>query len=190
MKRIKNATGTDKIWVGQTIEAGSYHTLETFEEPRWASNSILLTAIANGEAIVATASDDILDVSEAINFLKDITRIFAIDYSETKYKTISGGSEDLTGGVVIPNGQKIGLINVRVNGGLSTGIRVMVVFDYNGLSEKIFCSSSGDVNAKFDPTSLTNQVIGDGIKKLMIVLINDDLTMSPIIGGAFTATKV
>jgi len=72
MKKIKNATTTSKTWCGQTIEPNEYYTIQEIEYGAWASNSALLTAIANGEAVINDGTSDINDVNRAINFLKDI----------------------------------------------------------------------------------------------------------------------
>jgi len=74
-KYIKNDTGSNQTWVGQLITPSSYYLIQGVEEISWITNSVLLTAIGAGEAVVATAngSGDITDVNLAINYLKDIS---------------------------------------------------------------------------------------------------------------------
>lgn len=70
MKRIKNADNVIHTWCGQEIQPNEYYTIQATEESGWASDSILLTAIADSEAIVNDGTEDILDISVAIDFLK------------------------------------------------------------------------------------------------------------------------
>lgn len=72
MKRIKNTTNADKLWLGQVVESGQYFTIESQEEIKWANDSILLADIGNGSAVVNNGTSDITDINNAINFLKDI----------------------------------------------------------------------------------------------------------------------
>lgn len=72
---IKNTTGGDKTWVGQLISAGAYYQIQDVERVQWANNSLLLTDIGSGDAVVArddSGSNDISDVNQAINHLKEI----------------------------------------------------------------------------------------------------------------------
>lgn len=54
------------------IAAGAYYTVETFELPRWQSDSTVLSDIGSGILLVNDGSIDITDVNSAINHLKDI----------------------------------------------------------------------------------------------------------------------
>lgn len=74
-KWIKNTTVGDKTWVGQLVSAGTYYQIQSQEEALWANNSVLLTDIASGDALVAkddSGNNNITDVTSAINYLKDI----------------------------------------------------------------------------------------------------------------------
>ena len=73
IKRIKNADTVEHTWVGQTIEAGAYHTIDPLVELTWMNNSGLLTAIATGLAVVNNGTVDITEVSSAINYLKNFS---------------------------------------------------------------------------------------------------------------------
>jgi len=73
-KFVKNTTGGDKIWCGQTVSAAAYYQIEPLEEIKWANDSALLIDIASGDAVIAKTDDgttDFADVSSAINHLKD-----------------------------------------------------------------------------------------------------------------------
>ena len=74
-KWIKNASGGDKTWVGQLVPDTEYYEIQSVEEKQWANNSVLLTDIGSGDAIVAkddSGTLDITDVNDAINYLKDL----------------------------------------------------------------------------------------------------------------------
>lgn len=72
MKRIKNADTVEHVWLGQVIESNEYFTIEITEETKWANDSELLTAIANGLAIVNNGISDIVGISNQINYLKEL----------------------------------------------------------------------------------------------------------------------
>ena len=69
-KWIKNNTAGTKTYAGKDITAGAYREVDS---DLWSKDSLLLTDIGNGDAIVAkddTGTTDISDISEAIDFLK------------------------------------------------------------------------------------------------------------------------
>ena len=73
-KWVKNTDTASRTWVGQTVLASEYYELQTHEIAAWANNSLLLTDIGSGIAVVAednSGTSDIADVNTAINFLKD-----------------------------------------------------------------------------------------------------------------------
>jgi len=73
-KWIKNTTVGSKTWLGQQVAASTYYNIQTSEESNWANDSTLLTDIGSGDALVAkddSGNNDITDVSDAINYLKD-----------------------------------------------------------------------------------------------------------------------
>lgn len=76
---IKNADSVPHTWVGQTINPGVYYTVQPFELIRWQNNSVLLTAIGDGLAVVNNGSSDILDVNTAVNYLKNLSVPYAAD---------------------------------------------------------------------------------------------------------------
>lgn len=189
MKRVKNNTGSSQTWVGQMISAGVYYTLEAFEEPRWAKNVTFLAAVMAGEAIVATADADVVGISEQIDFLKDVVRVNSPDYTQTKYTTVAANTVDTDGLVVIPNGVVVGIFEFR---GDSVGPEnyVVLVFDYGGASEKILAVARGSEFISLDPTLAENQVTGNGVKTLGIVVVNDSIASIPAVGGSFKATTM
>ena len=74
-KWIKNDSGSSKTWVGQVVADQLYYEIQASESFSWANNSLLLTDIASGDAVVAkddSGDTDIVDVAAAINYLKDI----------------------------------------------------------------------------------------------------------------------
>jgi hypothetical protein len=70
IKKIKNNTGSPKIWQGQEVLAGEYYEIQPLEESRWANDSQLLIDIGNAVALVNNGTDDITDIATAINYLK------------------------------------------------------------------------------------------------------------------------
>lgn len=74
-KWVKNTKQTTDTWCGMQVQAGVYYQLEYLEYTKWANNSKVLTDIGSGDLIVAkddSGNTDYSDVSEAINFLKDL----------------------------------------------------------------------------------------------------------------------
>jgi hypothetical protein len=68
--KIKNNDSTAHTWVGQTIEAGEYYTVQSTQLISWQNDDTLLAAIAAGTAIVNNGTSDISGVNNQINFLK------------------------------------------------------------------------------------------------------------------------
>ena len=112
-----------------------------------------------------------------------------INHSEMNYKKVGASTVDESTGVVIPNGQTIAMTRIRANGA-DPDVYVLVVYDYSGGSEKIFTSTRGDVDLLLDPSNPDNQITGDGVKILKIVIVNDKSILSPIVGGSFEATNI
>jgi len=121
----------------------------------------------------------------ALSLLADLSP--HISQSESIYQSVDAGPPTqvvCTTGSVIPNGQKIGVYSIILNGD-DPGTSVMVVYDRNGGSEKIFRSTAGDVDSKLEVHDPINQVTGDGVKKLQVCILNDKTVESPIVGGAY-----
>lgn len=51
-KKIKNNTGSTKVYVGQEIEPAEYYTIQPEEDYFWRDDAILQTDIASEDAIV------------------------------------------------------------------------------------------------------------------------------------------
>lgn len=111
-----------------------------------------------------------------------------IDYSESHYKSAPASDTDCSTGSVIPSSQKIVVHTIRANGVSDT--TVIIVFDKDGGSEKIFTATTGDIDLSLDSTDTNNQITGDGTKKLQVCIINDRTVPSPIVGGAYEAVKI
>lgn len=107
-----------------------------------------------------------------------------IDYSDSKYKSIAASTVDSSGGVTIPNGEKVAVHRFIASGSDPLGY-VSLVYCYDDASEKIFASTKGDVDTIYDTTLAINQVTGNGTCKVTIVITNDDTDPTPIIGGQF-----
>ena len=73
-KYVKNNSGSDSTYSGQVIANGVYYLIQSHEEPLFANDSLLLTDIGSGDAIIAkddSGNNNIIIVSDAINYLKD-----------------------------------------------------------------------------------------------------------------------
>ena len=112
---------------------------------------------------------------------------WSIDYSQTKYAAVDASTTDDAGGVVITNGQTISIFKVRGNGS-DPNAYFILAWDWGGAAEKILASTRGDIDLTLDPSNTNNQVTGNGTKKLSIILVNDSVVTSQIIGGAWEAT--
>jgi len=112
-----------------------------------------------------------------------------VDYTQRKYKQVSSLTIDTEGGVVLADGETVG-INRFTGSGAEPDVYVALAFAWGTGSEKIISSSRGDVDSMFDISLLDNQVTGDGVNKLQIVLINNTNVASPVVGGYFEAVKV
>lgn len=71
---IKNTDIIDRSWLGKTVLVNEYYLIKEIEKKKWSTNSQLLIDIGNGKATIAKSSSglqDITDVNDAINYLKD-----------------------------------------------------------------------------------------------------------------------
>ena len=112
-----------------------------------------------------------------------------IEYSESKYTEVSATDVDTTGGVVIPNGETVALYRAMLDGAdpLSP---VSVVYCYGDpTDEKIFLTTTGSVDRVYDVSLSMNQVTGDGVCKIKVILKNND-TDAVTIGGSFEVLKL
>lgn len=112
-----------------------------------------------------------------------------IDYRQSKVVAVAALTNDTAGGTVIPNGEKVGIARVDINGADPT-VYAMVVWDYGGGAEKIFISTVQRADVSFDVSDPYYQVIGDGVKAIKVVILNNTLTLSPIIGGTVEMVKL
>lgn len=71
MKKFKNNKETPDSWVGQQIQSGEYYEIQTFELFKWQNDSKVLSDIGSGYGIMNDGTADILDIANAINFLKN-----------------------------------------------------------------------------------------------------------------------
>jgi hypothetical protein len=112
-----------------------------------------------------------------------------IKYSETYYKNIDANTEDLSPGVTPANGEQLCIYRLILNGA-DPSAYVAIIWDRGGNAEKVFISSRGDVDLTFDSSCHDLHFTGDGSKKLQIVIINDNDSATPIIGGRFEVVGV
>lgn len=77
MKKIKNNKTSTDVWCGQEIEPNQYYQIQLSEEYNWANDSKVLSDIGSGNLIINDGTSDIIEISDAINFLKDLIPIDA-----------------------------------------------------------------------------------------------------------------
>ena len=116
------------------------------------------------------------------------TKPIFVSYS-CKWKIVAANTSDTTEGVVIPNGETWALEEVNLSGA-DPSAYVSIVFDDGGAGEKIFLSTKGEVSLKNDTSVAVWQVTGDGSAEVVIKIINDNATQTPIIGGCAGWVKV
>lgn len=112
-----------------------------------------------------------------------------IAYAETFYETVSALNESSSPGVTIPNNEIVAISRFRANGS-DPDVYAMLIWDYGGGSEKIIASTKGDIDITFDTSNPDIQFTGNGSKKLIILLVNNGLSLSPVIGGSMEVTIV
>lgn len=112
-----------------------------------------------------------------------------IAFDERFYRKVSALSEIESDGFVVPNGETYGLYHFRANGS-DPYCYVILAFDYGGENEDIFASTKGDISITNQEFCDCNVVIGDGVKKLQIILINNSDCESPYIGGYVELVKI
>lgn len=72
MIKVKNTKENADTWCGMMIESSTYYEIQTQELARWQNDSKVISNIGSGDLIVNNGTSDILDVSTAINLLKEI----------------------------------------------------------------------------------------------------------------------
>jgi hypothetical protein len=72
IRKVKNATQETRTWCGQEILSGQYYELQSSEILRWANDSVFLSVIGTGEALMNNGDIDVTDVNMAISLLKNL----------------------------------------------------------------------------------------------------------------------
>lgn len=73
MKKIKNNTGSTKIWRGQEVAAGAYYTIQEHEYDLLIFDADLQADITSGDAIFNDGTQDYTDAAEGLDLLKAIS---------------------------------------------------------------------------------------------------------------------
>ena len=85
--RVKNASGADGTWAGQTIVAGEYYDLTNADLIKWPKKPLVFADIGNGNLVVckgANMVDDVTDPVAAWNWLADSQEFPLSDLDGTK----------------------------------------------------------------------------------------------------------
>ena len=193
-KWIKNDSGASKDWVGQTIADQAYYEIQSHEESSWANNSVLLTAIGSGDAIVAkddSGNTNITDVNTAINYLKGNVAVEVRDTETTQYEKFYGdevtaGTESEQAFIFTPaNGEVWTIKEFWCIGPQDRNEFVSLIWDYEGAGEEELLFGKG--GEKYKPQDMT--VTGDGTKELAIVLCNCATSGSVKLAGLLKYNK-
>lgn len=75
-KWVKNTSGATGTWLGQQLDNNEYYELQAHEDAAWSNDSTVLTDIGAADLTVAkddSGNNNITDVADAINYLKDDT---------------------------------------------------------------------------------------------------------------------
>lgn len=111
-----------------------------------------------------------------------------IAFSELFYRQVNALSEIESTGFVLPVNEIYAIYHIRANGS-DPSCYVVLALDYGGTNELVFLSTKGDVSITNDDLE-NHQIVGDGVKKLQIVLINNGESSSPYIGGYVELVKI
>lgn len=86
---------------------------------------------------------------------------------------------------VVPNGETWAVSFFQGSAAYNESTTAKLVWDYQGAGEEVVASTHGDTQF----SQLHRTVVGDGVKKLAIVLDNQTQALQAL-GGRYTATKV
>ena len=112
-----------------------------------------------------------------------------IKYTESNYKNVDSNTDDFSVGIIPIDGEHLA-IHRFIACGADPGCYVVLVWDFGGDAQKIFVSTKGDVDITFDSSIGEYHFTGNGVKKLQILIRNDNDAASPIIGGRFEVIEV
>jgi hypothetical protein len=96
---IKNIDTIDHTYQGQLIEDGTYFLIPDIDKLKWRNDSTLLADIASGDVLVAkddSTNNDITDISEAIDYLKNITTNIEINDEGRQVERLDFGKKGWT----------------------------------------------------------------------------------------------
>lgn len=122
--------------------------------------------------------------------LSGVTLYPRVDYRESKYTQVAANTVDDTGGSIIPNGETVALYRAVMDGA-DPSAYVSIVYCYGDpTDEKIFISTRGDVDIKYDISLADVQVTGNGTCKIKLIITNDNTDQTPVIGGFYEVLKI
>lgn len=106
-----------------------------------------------------------------------------IDRSDTHYETVAALGR-VVKDQVPANGKTWELVRFVGSAAYVPTTSVRLVWDYGGAGEEVLASTHGDANLDF-----VRQIVGDGTKKLALVLENDD-DAAQVIGARYEAKEL
>jgi len=112
-----------------------------------------------------------------------------VKYSESKYIKVDANTEDDTGGTVIPDGDTVAVYKIVANGSDPSAFVKIVYCHGDEAEERILASTTGDFHDILDTTLEQNQIIGDGVCKLQIILDNNN-SSAVTMGGSYKVIEL
>jgi len=106
-----------------------------------------------------------------------------IDRSDSLYESI-GALGRVTKDQVPANGKTWEIVRFMGSAAYLPETTIKLVWDAGGTIEEVIASTHGDANYE-----LVRQIVGDGVKKLGIVLENDSLA-ARVLGGRYEAREL
>jgi hypothetical protein len=174
MKFIKNISGLTKNYDGQDILDNEYQLIPISREIYWSSDNNLLIDISNGDVIVAkddSGTKDITNISDAINYLKNINKEVEID--DEGRQTVRRATA------------KKGWHYSAITAEIETSTLGTYNKDYNGVD-------LGYVTVKLykaDNTEITDQTVADADCVKTVVTIKPDYDFEIIEGDIYHHTR-
>jgi hypothetical protein len=97
--RVKNNTANPKAWVGQTIAAGEYYTIQLIELSAWQSSDAVILDISNGSLVVNDGTQDFsaaIGVKYLLGSVVEVTKLVeAQPFAQPTYRTKRNATADI-----------------------------------------------------------------------------------------------
>lgn len=113
-----------------------------------------------------------------------VSKVSQYQQTDSYYVEVAALTE-VSSDTVVPNGETWEVMLFDGSAAYLDDTTVSIVWDYGGAGETILAATHGDVQDR----TIVEQVTGDGVKKLSIVLTNDT-SAARVLGAHWEAQKV